>query len=90
MIQPAIAGGTKCANFRCSSHCRRIALDRHAELWLDGNVLHFEGADVLDGTPLLDIKPYTAKFDHIESRMRNGWQDEVDEETAQQRGRRGK
>jgi tRNA-Thr(GGU) m(6)t(6)A37 methyltransferase TsaA len=54
----------------------------------EGNVLHFEGADILDGTPLLDIKPYTAKFDHIES-TRNGWQENVDEETARKRGRRG-
>jgi tRNA-Thr(GGU) m(6)t(6)A37 methyltransferase TsaA len=55
----------------------------------EGNILYLDGVDVLDGTPLLDIKPYTAKFDHIES-TRNGWQDEVDEETARLRGRRGK
>jgi tRNA (adenine37-N6)-methyltransferase len=55
----------------------------------EGNVLHLEGVDVLDGTPLLDIKPYAAKFDRIEP-TRNGWQDEVDEETARLRGRRGK
>ena len=54
----------------------------------EGNVLHLEGVDALDGTPLLDIKPYTAKFDYIET-TRNGWQDEVDEETARRRGRRG-
>jgi tRNA-Thr(GGU) m(6)t(6)A37 methyltransferase TsaA len=54
----------------------------------DGNVLHLDGVDILDGTPLLDIKPYTKKFDWIETK-RNGWQDEVDEETARQRGRRG-
>jgi tRNA (adenine37-N6)-methyltransferase len=53
----------------------------------EGNILHLEGVDVLDGTPLLDIKPYTAKFDYIET-TRNGWQDEVDEETAWLRGRR--
>lgn len=53
----------------------------------EGNVLHLDGVDILDGTPLLDIKPYTAKFDCIET-TRNGWQDEVDEETARQRGRR--
>lgn len=53
-----------------------------------GNVLYFEGADILDGTPLLDIKPFTSKFDRIEP-TRNGWQDGVDEETAQRRGRRG-
>jgi tRNA (adenine37-N6)-methyltransferase len=53
----------------------------------EGNVLYFNGVDILDGTPLLDIKPYTAKFDRIET-TRNGWQDEVDEETARVRGKR--
>lgn len=53
----------------------------------EGNVLHLDGVDILDGTPLLDIKPYSAKFDRIET-FRNGWQDEVDEKTARQRGRR--
>jgi len=52
----------------------------------EGNVLHLDGVDILDGTPLLDIKPYTAKFDCIKT-ARNGWQDEVDEETARRRGR---
>lgn len=54
----------------------------------EGNVLHIDNVDILDGTPLLDIKPYTSKFDRIET-TRNGWQDEVDEETARRRGRRG-
>ena len=54
----------------------------------EGNVLHLDGVDVLDGTPLLDIKSYTAKFDRIED-TRNGWQDAVDDETALLRGRRG-
>jgi len=53
----------------------------------EGNVLYIDGVDVLDGTPLLDIKPYTAKFDRIET-TRNGWQDEVNEETARRLGRR--
>lgn len=54
----------------------------------EGNVLHLDGVDILDGTPLLDIKPYTAKFDRFETSC-NGWQDDVDEETAERRGRRG-
>jgi len=54
----------------------------------EGNLLHLDGVDILDGTPLLDIKPYTTKFDYIKT-TRNGWQDEVDEETAMQRGKRG-
>ena len=53
----------------------------------EGNILHLDGIDLLDGTPLLDIKPYCARFDCIPN-TRNGWQDEVDEATAQQRGRR--
>jgi len=54
----------------------------------EGNVLHLDGLDVLDGTPLLDIKPYVARFDRVET-TRNGWQDGVDERHAQERGRRG-
>lgn len=54
----------------------------------EGNVLHLDGVDILDGTPLLDVKPYTAKFDCIQT-TRNGWQDDVDDTTASQRGRRG-
>ena len=54
----------------------------------DGCVLHLDGLDILDGTPLLDIKPYTAKFDRV-GHTRNGWQDEVDGRTARRRGRRG-
>lgn len=29
----------------------------------EGNILHVSGIDVLDGTPLLDIKPYVRRFD---------------------------
>lgn len=57
-------------------------------LSIEGDTLHFEGIDILDGTPLLDIKPYTRRFDHIET-LRNGWQDEVDERVAEKRGKRG-
>jgi tRNA (adenine37-N6)-methyltransferase len=38
----------------------------------EGNVLIIEGADMLDQTPLLDIKPYIAKFDSIPSAS-EGW-----------------
>lgn len=36
------------------------------------NILIVTGIDILDGTPLLDIKPYIPKFDVIESAS-NGW-----------------
>jgi tRNA-Thr(GGU) m(6)t(6)A37 methyltransferase TsaA len=54
----------------------------------EGTVLHVEDVDVLDGTPLLDIKPYIGRFDCRED-ARSGWQDDVDDETARTRGRRG-
>jgi len=31
---------------------------------IEGDTLHIENVDVLDGTPLLDIKPYVPEFDH--------------------------
>jgi tRNA-Thr(GGU) m(6)t(6)A37 methyltransferase TsaA len=55
---------------------------------IEGNILFLKGVDILDGTPLLDIKPYTAKFDGV-AVSSSGWQDEVDEATAARRGRRG-
>ena len=41
------------------------------------NVLHCRDIDVLDGTPLLDIKPYVKQFDHKEHAI-CGWYDLVD------------
>jgi tRNA-Thr(GGU) m(6)t(6)A37 methyltransferase TsaA len=69
--------------------CRpnRIGLSVVKLVRREGNILHLDGVDVLDGTPLLDIKPYTVRFDRIET-TRNGWHDEVDEQTARLRGRR--
>jgi tRNA-Thr(GGU) m(6)t(6)A37 methyltransferase TsaA len=37
-----------------------------------GNLLDIEGVDVLDGTPLLDIKPYVPEFD-VRINVRTGW-----------------
>jgi len=30
---------------------------------LEGNILHIQDVDIIDGTPLLDIKPYVPDFD---------------------------
>lgn len=52
-----------------------------------GSDLLVEDLDVLDGTPLLDIKPYVARFD-IRLETRSGWMDDVSDETARRRGER--
>ena len=45
-------------------------------LGVRGNVVTFRGADILDGTPLLDIKPYVPQFDAFPS-AGAGWLDMV-------------
>ncbi len=43
---------------------------------IEKNILHIENVDILDGTPLLDIKPYVPEFDH-HSADRIGWLEKV-------------
>ena len=44
-----------------------VRLDR-----IDDGILHIRGIDMLDGTPLLDIKPYVPAFE-AEGPVRTGW-----------------
>lgn len=53
----------------------------------ESNVLHLAGIDLLDGTPLLDIKPYSPRYDAVEN-PRSGWTDDIGDAEAQSRGRR--
>jgi tRNA-Thr(GGU) m(6)t(6)A37 methyltransferase TsaA len=39
---------------------------------IDGNLLYVENLDIIDETPLLDIKPYVPEFDHPPE-TRIGW-----------------
>ena len=43
-------------------------------LSINGNVLTVGGVDILDGTPLLDIKPYVPQFNAFPF-ARGGWLD---------------
>ncbi len=42
-----------------------------------GNILRVKGLDAIDGTPLLDIKPYVKKFD-IKKNAVSGWLENID------------
>jgi len=42
---------------------------------VEGNVVRIEDVDVVDGTPLLDIKPHVPRFDHA-AVVRIGWLEE--------------
>jgi len=39
---------------------------------IENNILHIQDLDILDGTPLLDIKPYIPKFDYRRT-TKIGW-----------------
>ena len=53
---------------------------------MEGGVLHVEGVDMLDGTPLLDIKPYVPAFDAFRAE-RIGWLAEAGQNEAVADGR---
>jgi len=53
----------------------------------EANVLFLDEEDMLDGTPIVDIKPFIPRFDYREN-ARAGWQEHVEEDVAQRRGRR--
>jgi tRNA (Thr-GGU) A37 N-methylase len=48
---------------------------------VEGHTLHLRGVDLLDGTPVLDIKPYVPYADAIPD-ARAGWIDAVDRATG--------
>jgi len=59
-------------------------------LAVEGRILRVSEMDILDGTPLLDLKPYVPEFDHYEVR-RIGWLAEAGgTTTADDRFREGK
>jgi tRNA (adenine37-N6)-methyltransferase len=40
-------------------------------------VVRFAGVDLLDGTPVVDIKPYVSRFDRPDGEPRCGWFDQI-------------
>lgn len=48
------------------------------------NIVTIKGIDVLNGTPLLDIKPYIPQFDAVEV-AKTGWMNKNEDEVAQAR-----
>jgi tRNA-Thr(GGU) m(6)t(6)A37 methyltransferase TsaA len=44
---------------------------------ITGQAVRFTGVDVVDGTPVIDLKPYVTRFDRPDGEPRCGWFDEV-------------
>lgn len=54
----------------------------------EGATLYLENVDILDGTPLLDIKPFLPGCD-IPGDTRGGWTERLNPDESRRRGRRG-
>ena len=49
----------------------------------DGRLLHVRGVDMLDGTPILDVKPYMSSVP--DEKLRRGWLADAEERKARPR-----
>jgi len=58
---------------RTPMHPNSIGLSVVELVSVKGNIVTIKGVDVLDGTPLLDIKPYIENFDKVEGETKSGW-----------------
>jgi tRNA (adenine37-N6)-methyltransferase len=52
---------------------------------IEDGVITIKGIDVLDETPLLDIKPYIKNFDAVQEDTTSGWMQASKEEVANKR-----
>ncbi|MDB5847935.1 MAG: tsaA [Rhodoferax sp.] len=57
---------------RAPARPNRIGISVVRLLSVEGRVLHFSGNDMVDQTPVLDIKPYVPAFD-VRQTTRIGW-----------------
>ena len=67
---------------RAPSRPNAIGLSVVKLVAIDQNILRVENVDMLDGTPLLDIKPYVPQFDCWDA-QRIGWLEEAGEYTGE-------
>jgi tRNA-Thr(GGU) m(6)t(6)A37 methyltransferase TsaA len=70
---------------RTPKHPNSIGLSLVELVSVDENIVTIKGVDILDGTPLLDIKPYIANFDVVEGDIKSGWMQSSSDEVAQVR-----
>jgi tRNA-Thr(GGU) m(6)t(6)A37 methyltransferase TsaA len=61
---------------RGSRRPNRLGLSRCALLGVKGRVVHVRGLDAVDGSPVLDLKPYLMAFNINEKTREPAWVDE--------------
>lgn len=58
---------------RCPQRPNRIAISTVELVGRKGNVLIAKGLDIVNGTPILDIKPYTPQYDRVDKAKVPKW-----------------
>lgn len=58
---------------RCPQRPNPIAISTVKLLSRKGNVLTVRGLDILDGTPVIDVKPYTPRYDAVKNGKTPAW-----------------
>jgi tRNA-Thr(GGU) m(6)t(6)A37 methyltransferase TsaA len=58
---------------RTPVHPNKLGLSLVKLVSVKDNTIIYQGVDILDGTPIIDIKPFIPAFDHIEGEIKTGW-----------------
>jgi tRNA-Thr(GGU) m(6)t(6)A37 methyltransferase TsaA len=67
---------------RTPMHPNTIGLSIVELISVEKNILTIKGVDILNGTPLLDIKPYIENFDKIDTLTKSGWMKSSSQEVS--------
>ncbi|MEA3330788.1 MAG: tRNA (N6-threonylcarbamoyladenosine(37)-N6)-methyltransferase TrmO [Campylobacterota bacterium] len=70
---------------RTPMHPNSIGLSVVELVSVKDNIVTIKGVDILNGTPLLDIKPYIENFDRVEGETKSGWMKSDKEAVSQKR-----
>ena len=70
---------------RTPMHPNSIGLSVVEIVDVKDNIVTIKGVDIVDGTPLLDIKPYIEHFDRIEGKVKSGWMQSSADEVSTMR-----
>ncbi len=63
---------------RCPQRPNPIGVSAVKLVGISGNVVKVKGLDVVDKTPILDLKPYTPQYDSVESAIVPDWVNKLD------------
>lgn len=63
---------------RCPQRPNNLAITTVEVLGRDKNILKVKGLDILDGTPIFDIKPYWPQYDMPKKPKYPAWVDKLD------------